>query len=69
MHSNKKYSKPDGALSNSFRRKMAGEIPARRCKENWKRRGYLAKISKWLHTGEIHICISSANGQLRQMSS
>lgn len=31
MHNNKKYSKLDRALTNSFRRKMAGEIPARRC--------------------------------------
>lgn len=59
MHSNKKYSKPDGVLTNSFRIKMAGEIPARRCKENWKRRGYLAQISKWLHTFVLVVLMDS----------
>lgn len=33
MHGNKKHSKADGAFTNNFRRKMAGEIPARRRKK------------------------------------
>lgn len=30
MHRNKKYSKPDGTLTNNFRIKMAGEIPEKK---------------------------------------
>lgn len=33
MHGNKKHSKADGTFTNNFRRKMAGEISARRCKK------------------------------------
>lgn len=44
---------------------MAGEILARRCKDNWKGEEALAEMSKWLYPPEIYICIRSANGQLR----
>lgn len=37
IHNNKKYSKPDGTCTNDLKRKMVGEIPARRYTENWKR--------------------------------
>lgn len=37
----------------------------RRCKDNWKRQGFLVEMSKWLYIRKIHICIHSAHGQLR----
>lgn len=44
---------------------MAGEILAKRCKDNWKGQESLAEMSKWLYTKKIYICICNANGQLR----
>ena len=66
MHSNKKYSEPHGPHTNNFKIKMVIEILSRRCTENWKRQrgGALGEISKKLHTEEIHICSTGANGQL-----
>lgn len=52
MYRKKKYFKANEAPTRNLEEKKVEEIPARRCKEKWKRWGSLAEMSHSLPPGE-----------------